>query len=105
MELLPPGLDVRILRYKPLQHLLLTDDAQYGIFWGATLQATGNRYNWLITRAEQKHKLFCSELVANVFKYMGFDIFDVPYKLLPTKIDRISRENCVDWDDVTDHFL
>ena len=100
-EVMEPDANYRVVRYEPLQTLLEQDTAKRGSFQLAVVQCTANQYNYGFKWKGRKHKHFCSELVAVVFKEMGFDLPGDPHKVLPTDIDRISRKGG-GWRDVTD---
>lgn len=101
MDVMQPDTKYRILRYVPLHNFLVQDNfANLGRFQDAFIALAGNQYNLRITR-KRHQRVFCSELIGELFEACDFAVFGKSHKLLPTKIDRIARGDKVHWMDVT----
>lgn len=102
VELLDNEREFRIVRYNPLRKYLEDDPVNFGHYWMALTEFTGNRYNWLFKFGTPRYKQFCSQLVADTLLKLGFEEFHLPHKVTPTAIDRASRRDTENWSDVTD---
>ncbi|UPK16793.1 hypothetical protein [Bradyrhizobium sp. 131] len=101
MEVMHPNAKYRILRFAPLHDFLVRDQfANLGLFQEAFLALAGDQYNLRITRKGHQ-RVFCSELIGEIFLACGFRTLGSSHKLLPTKIDRIARRDPINWVDVT----
>jgi len=89
-ELMEPEASYRILRYKPFHRFLLADTANLAEFWFKIISFCGNQYNWSVGLSKRHHRHFCSELIAEIYREMGFELTKSAHRLLPTKIDRMA---------------
>ncbi|WP_407120951.1 hypothetical protein [Bradyrhizobium sp. STM 3561] len=101
MEVMHPKASYRILRFAPLHAFLVQDDfANLGLFQNAFVALAGDQYNLRITR-KRHQRVFCSELIGEIFSACGFTTLGSSHKLLPTEIDRIARRDPINWLDIT----
>lgn len=102
VELISDERKFRIVRYKPLRKYLEEEAVNYGHYWMALTEFSGNKYNWFFKIGAPRYKQFCSQLVADALLNLGFVAFPMPHKVTPTEIDRTSRNDTENWSDVTD---